>query len=298
MRSEAIVDQRADRNIGVKVLGARIYLRGAFAALPELSCLAGAAVVSSVLVTVPLHYSAAVVIGGTSLAGGYGGYGFTVIGVLVLQVLSSFLIGIGLKYEWQQFIFGLLILPMVALYGRSPISDRKSRDHGCLDDHSIQRHRRNDFHYGRVRDFACAFDVSLAHLVLRALAVAGGFCRSCPAGGGTTIYRRFPRVVGGPEAASVYRDSAWFVVIPLLVASVYFLANDRPDRSRRLLANRGRGVSHGALSLSGRRGIFNPTLGVLLSVAFWLYILGEMYFGQMSNVAQAGGRSCGSDTSG
>lgn len=63
---------------------------------------------------------AAVVIGGTSLLGGLGGYGFTVIGVLVLQVLSSFLIGIGLKYEWQQFIFGLLILPMVALYGRSP----------------------------------------------------------------------------------------------------------------------------------------------------------------------------------
>ena len=63
---------------------------------------------------------AAVVIGGTSLLGGFGGYGFTIIGVLVLQVLSSFLIGIGLKYEWQQFIFGLLILPMVALYGRSP----------------------------------------------------------------------------------------------------------------------------------------------------------------------------------
>jgi ribose transport system permease protein len=63
---------------------------------------------------------AAVVIGGTSLLGGNGGYGFTVIGVLVLQVLTSFLIGIGLKYEWQQFIFGLLILPMVALYGRVP----------------------------------------------------------------------------------------------------------------------------------------------------------------------------------
>lgn len=63
---------------------------------------------------------AAVVIGGTSLLGGYGGYGFTVIGVLVLQVLTSFLVGIGLDYEWQQFIFGLLILPMVALYGRSP----------------------------------------------------------------------------------------------------------------------------------------------------------------------------------
>lgn len=63
---------------------------------------------------------AAVVIGGTSLLGGQGGYGFTVIGVLVLQVLTSFLVGIGLKFEWQQFIFGLLILPMVALYARSP----------------------------------------------------------------------------------------------------------------------------------------------------------------------------------
>jgi ribose transport system permease protein len=62
----------------------------------------------------------AVVIGGTSLLGGAGGYGFTVIGVLVLQVLTSFLVGIGLTFQWQQFIFGLLILPMVALYARSP----------------------------------------------------------------------------------------------------------------------------------------------------------------------------------
>lgn len=63
---------------------------------------------------------AAIVVGGTSLLGGAGGYGFTVIGVLVLQVLSSFLVGIGLDFKWQQFIFGLLILPMVALYARSP----------------------------------------------------------------------------------------------------------------------------------------------------------------------------------
>ncbi len=63
---------------------------------------------------------AAVVVGGTSLLGGQGGYGFTVIGVLVLQVLSSFLVGIGLNFQGQQFIFGLLILPMVALYARSP----------------------------------------------------------------------------------------------------------------------------------------------------------------------------------
>jgi len=61
-----------------------------------------------------------VVVGGTSLLGGWGGYGFTVIGVLVLQVLTSFLVGIGLDYQGQQFVFGLLILPMVALYARSP----------------------------------------------------------------------------------------------------------------------------------------------------------------------------------
>jgi ribose transport system permease protein len=63
---------------------------------------------------------AAVVVGGTSLLGGVGGYGFTVIGVLVLQVLTSFLVGMGLEFQWQQFIFGILILPMVALYARSP----------------------------------------------------------------------------------------------------------------------------------------------------------------------------------
>jgi ribose transport system permease protein len=40
--------------------------------------------------------------------------------VLVLQVLTSFLVGIGLSFEGQQFVFGLLILPMVALYARSP----------------------------------------------------------------------------------------------------------------------------------------------------------------------------------
>ena len=63
---------------------------------------------------------AAVAVGGTSLLGGYGGYGFTVIGCLALQVISTFLAGLGLSFEGQQFIFGLLILPLVALYSRSP----------------------------------------------------------------------------------------------------------------------------------------------------------------------------------
>ena len=63
---------------------------------------------------------AAVVIGGTSLLGGWGGYGATVIGVLVLTVLTSLLVGLGLSYAAQQAVFGLLIIPMVAVYARSP----------------------------------------------------------------------------------------------------------------------------------------------------------------------------------
>jgi ribose transport system permease protein len=63
---------------------------------------------------------AAVVVGGTSLLGGWGGYHSTVIGALVLTVLTSLLVGIGFSYAAQQAICGLLIVPMVALYARSP----------------------------------------------------------------------------------------------------------------------------------------------------------------------------------
>ncbi|MBY3468721.1 ABC transporter permease [Rhizobium laguerreae] len=63
---------------------------------------------------------AAVVIGGTSLLGGVGGYGATVLGVLVLTVLTSLLVGLGVDFPAQQAIIGLLIIPMVAIYARSP----------------------------------------------------------------------------------------------------------------------------------------------------------------------------------
>ena len=52
--------------------------------------------------------------------GGTGGYGLSVIGVLVLQIITTVLVGWGLSWEGQQFILGLLIIPMVALYARSP----------------------------------------------------------------------------------------------------------------------------------------------------------------------------------
>jgi ribose transport system permease protein len=63
---------------------------------------------------------AAVVIGGTSLLGGSGGYGSTVLGALVLTVLTSLLVGMGLGFAGQQAVIGFLIVPMVAIYARIP----------------------------------------------------------------------------------------------------------------------------------------------------------------------------------
>jgi ribose transport system permease protein len=63
---------------------------------------------------------AAVLIGGTSLVGGRGGYGLTVLGVLILTVLQTILSGYSLSSSAQEAILGLLIIPAVALYARSP----------------------------------------------------------------------------------------------------------------------------------------------------------------------------------
>lgn len=63
---------------------------------------------------------AAVLIGGTSLVGGRGGYGLSVLGVLILTVLQTILSGYSLSSAAQEAILGLLIIPAVALYARSP----------------------------------------------------------------------------------------------------------------------------------------------------------------------------------
>jgi ribose transport system permease protein len=63
---------------------------------------------------------AAVLIGGTSLVGGRGGYGLSVLGVLILTVLQTILSGYNLSQAAQEAILGALIIPTVALYARSP----------------------------------------------------------------------------------------------------------------------------------------------------------------------------------
>jgi sensory rhodopsin len=93
------------------------------------------------------------------------------------------------------------------------------------------------------------------------------------------------------QMTSAPRYVGWFVVQPMQVAAVYFFA--------RIIGPVPAGVFWRTVAAAilmvlsrymGDAHIFNPTLGVLLSMAFWLYILGEMYFGAMADAVQTATR--------
>lgn len=68
---------------------------------------------------------AAVIVGGTSLVGANGDYWRTVIGALILTVLTTILVGHSYSEATQEIFLGLLILMVVASYGRDrPLRDR------------------------------------------------------------------------------------------------------------------------------------------------------------------------------
>jgi ribose transport system permease protein len=60
----------------------------------------------------------AVVIGGTPIIGGRGGYLRTVAGCFIITQLTMLLIGLGLSEAAQQVCLGILIVVLVAIYGR------------------------------------------------------------------------------------------------------------------------------------------------------------------------------------
>jgi sensory rhodopsin len=87
------------------------------------------------------------------------------------------------------------------------------------------------------------------------------------------------------KASAAPRFAAWFAAQPLLVAAAYFFANAAEPVSAGVFWRST--VAAFLMVLCrylGDAHIFNPTLAVLLSIAFWLYILGEMYFGRMAEV--------------
>ncbi len=61
---------------------------------------------------------AAVVVGGTVLAGGKGSYWGTMSGALVLTLIDSLLRAAGLDQAYQLIVFGALLLLLIAVYGR------------------------------------------------------------------------------------------------------------------------------------------------------------------------------------
>lgn len=83
------------------------------------------------------------------------------------------------------------------------------------------------------------------------------------------------------------RYVGWFVVQPLQIAAVYFLARIAGPVPAGVFWRTVVGAILMVLSrYLGDARVFNPTLGVLLSMAFWLYILGEMYFGAMADAVR------------
>ena len=61
---------------------------------------------------------AAVVIGGTTLAGGVGGYAGTAVGAVVLTVLESLLTTIRMDASQRQVVLGIVLIVLLSAYGR------------------------------------------------------------------------------------------------------------------------------------------------------------------------------------
>ena len=61
----------------------------------------------------------AVVLGGTPLSGGRGGYTGTMIGALLLVVLQGLLTTLSIEESGRQIIFGSALIVLLLFYGRS-----------------------------------------------------------------------------------------------------------------------------------------------------------------------------------
>jgi ribose transport system permease protein len=62
---------------------------------------------------------AAVVIGGTSIFGGVGGYAGTIMGALILTLMDSILTLLKAQTSVKQILYGAIILALAALYAQS-----------------------------------------------------------------------------------------------------------------------------------------------------------------------------------
>ncbi|HKC26974.1 MAG TPA: ABC transporter permease [Jatrophihabitans sp.] len=97
-----------------------VYTVGAISACISGVLLAGFSGGASADIGQPYLFSTitAVVVGGTALIGGRGGYGRTIAGAFITIEVQTLLIGLKVGVSMQQVFLGLIILALVATYGR------------------------------------------------------------------------------------------------------------------------------------------------------------------------------------
>ena len=93
------------------------------------------------------------------------------------------------------------------------------------------------------------------------------------------------------EASAGVRFSAWYSVHPLQVVAVYFYARTQGPVPVGVFWRLGGAA---ILMVFGRwlgdAGFFDESLGAILAIGFWLYILGELYFGAIPDRIRAAAR--------
>jgi ribose transport system permease protein len=120
-----------DNPVACRLAGVRIWqpLLFVYAACGALSALAGILLVgfnnaADLGIAGPflLPSVAAVVIGGTSIFGGLGGYAGTILGALILTVLDSLLTILNASQAVRQMLYGGIVLALAAIYARATAS--------------------------------------------------------------------------------------------------------------------------------------------------------------------------------
>jgi len=85
------------------------------------------------------------------------------------------------------------------------------------------------------------------------------------------------------QMTMIHRYVGWFVTVPLQVVILYFFVRSYAQVPvgvfwRLLVA----AVLYVAARYMGEANLMYPTLGFLISLALWLYILGEAFFGKLA----------------
>jgi ribose transport system permease protein len=121
-----------DNPVACRLAGVRVWqvlllvyaLSGAFSAVAGI-LLVGFNDAADLGIAAPflLPSVAAVVIGGTSILGGSGGYGGTILGALILTVLDSLLTILNASQALKQILYGAIILALAWLYARTSSGD-------------------------------------------------------------------------------------------------------------------------------------------------------------------------------